>query len=209
MPEYCTCGALLPTDALFCHKCGKAQRELLPAAATIEPEAASLSTPANAAPTFAPPVARYAMPVSFRNPAALRTALFVGISGGLISNVLPLPLIAWLAAGFFAVFFYRRRTHDRLNVAAGMRLGWLTGLIMFTMWGIAFAAMGLSGALTAQLETRMKSMPFYSSDPTYIQLAHAMTSGPGLLLPLGFGFIVIVCLSVAGGAVGAKWVGGN
>lgn len=90
-----------------------------------------------------------------------------------------------------------------------MRLGWLTGLIMFTMWGIAFAAMGLSGALTAQLETRMKSMPFYGNDPTYIQLAHAMTSGPGLLLPLGFGFIVIVCLSMAGGAVGAKLVGDN
>ncbi len=145
--------------------------------------------------------------MSFRNPAAARTALFVGIAGGLISNLL--PLISWLAAGFFAVFFYRRRTHDRLNIAAGMRLGWLTGLIMFTIWGIAFAAMGFSGALTAQLEQRMKSMPFSSSDPAYLQLAHAMTSGPGLLLPLGFGFIVIICLSVAGGALGAKSVGGN
>ncbi len=207
MPDYCSCGAQLPADALFCHKCGKPQRELMPAAPTIEPEAAPLPTPGNAAPVFAAPTARYAMPMSFRNPAAARTALFVGIAGGLISNLL--PLISWLAAGFFAVFFYRRRTHDRLNVAAGMRLGWLTGLIMFTIWGIAFAAMGLSGALTAQLEQRMKSMPFSSNDPTYTQLAHAMTSGPGLLLPLGFGFIVIICLSVAGGALGAKSVGGN
>jgi hypothetical protein len=206
MPDYCTCGALLPTDALFCHKCGKAQRELLPAAATIEPDAASPSIPAIAAPAFATPAARYAMPVSFRNPAALRTALFVGIAGGLIGNLL--PLIAWLAAGFFAVYFYRRRTHDRLDVAAGMRLGWLTGLIMFTMFAIEFAAKGLSGALTAQLED-MKSMPFYSSDPRFIQSLHAMTSGPGLLVLLGFGFILIVCLSVAGGALGAKSVGGN
>ena len=207
MPDYCNCGAQLPADALFCHKCGKPQRELIPAASTIEPEAPPMPTPGNAAPVFVAPAARYAMPMSFRNPAAARTALFVGIAGGLISNLL--PLISWLAAGFFAVFFYRRRTHDRLNIAAGMRLGWLTGLIMFTIWGIAFAAMGFSGALTAQLEQRMKSMPFSSSDPAYLQLAHAMTSGPGLLLPLGFGFIVIICLSVAGGALGAKSVGGN
>ncbi|MGA7235178.1 MAG: zinc ribbon domain-containing protein [Bryobacteraceae bacterium] len=207
MPDYCSCGAQLPADALFCHKCGKPQRELMPAASIIEPEAAPLPAPSNPAPVFAAPAARYAMPMSFRNPAAARTALFVGIAGGLISNLL--PLISWLAAGFFAVFFYRRRTHDRLNIAAGMRLGWLTGLIMFTIWGIAFAAMAWSGALTAQLEQRMKSMPFSSNDPAYTQLAHAMTSGPGLLLPLGFGFIVIICLSVAGGALGAKSVGGN
>jgi hypothetical protein len=195
MPEYCSCGAQLPPDALFCHKCGKPQREI----AIAEPEA-----PPPAAPAFVPPpvAVRYAMPVSFRNPVALRTALFVGIAGGLISNIL--PLVGWLAAGFFAVFFYRRRTHDRLNVGAGMRMGWITGVIMFTMWGIMFATAALSGALTKQFEQGMKNMPFYSSDPAFQQMAHSMTTGPGLLFPLGFGFIVIVCLSVAGGALGAN-----
>ncbi len=203
MPESCTCGAQLPPDALFCHKCGKPQREI----AVEQPAAESPVEAAAAAQVYAAPSAlpRYSMPVTFRNPAALRTALFVGIAGGLISDII--PLLAWLAAGFFAVFFYRRKTHDRLNVAAGMRLGWLTGIIMFTMWGIVFAAMGMSGALSAQFEQRLKTMPFYSNDPTYLQLAHAMTSGPGLLLPLAFGFVVIVCLSVAGGAIGAKSVG--
>ena len=65
------------------------------------------------APTFVPPVSapRYVMPVSFRNPIALRTALFVGVIGGLVNDIL--HLVAWLAAGFFAVFFYRRKTRDR------------------------------------------------------------------------------------------------
>jgi hypothetical protein len=198
MPEHCTCGALLPADAVFCHKCGKPQREV----AVAEPEAPVLVVPAFAPP---PPPPRYAMPVGFRNPVAMRTALFMGIAGGLISNVL--PLVGWLAAGFFAVFFYRRRTHDRMNVAAGMRLGWITGLIMFTMWGIMFATMAVTGALTRQFEQGMKSMPFYTSDPAFAQMAHAMTTGPGLIFPLGFGFIVIVCLSVAGGALGANIVG--
>ncbi len=205
MNEICTCGAQLPPDALFCHKCGKPQRETL----TAEPEAAPPlpAVQTAAAPSAAPatPGPRYALPVSFRNPLAMRTALFVGIAGGLISDVL--PLIAWLAAGFFAVFFYRKKTRLRLNVAAGMRLGWFTGLIMFVMWGAVFVAMGLSGTLTNQFEQRMKSLPFYSSDPAYQQMAHAMTSGAGLLLPLGFGFIMIVCLSVAGAALAANIVG--
>jgi hypothetical protein len=196
MPEYCTCGAQLPPDSLFCHKCGKPQRELPVVHTAAPPEI----------PVFAPPPpVRTVLPVGFRNPAALRIALFVGIAGGLISDVL--PLIGWLAAGFFAVFFYRRRTRDRMNVAAGMRLGWLTGLIMFTMWGVVFAAMGLSGALAKQFEQGMKTLPFYSSDPAYQQMAHAMTSGPGMILPLAVGFIVIICLSVAGGAIGANIVG--
>lgn len=142
------------------------------------------------------------MPVSFRNPIALRTALFVGVAGGLINDIL--PLIAWLAAGFFAVFFYRRKTRDRLNVAAGMRLGWLTGIIMFTMWGVVFTAMAMSGKLASQLS----SVPYFN-DPAYSQMMRSMTSGPALLLPLAFGFIIIVCLSVAGGALGAKSVGGR
>ncbi len=33
MPDFCTCGAQLPPDALFCHKCGKPQREIAPVAA--------------------------------------------------------------------------------------------------------------------------------------------------------------------------------
>ncbi len=141
------------------------------------------------------------MPVNFRNPIAVRTALLVGIAGSLVSNIL--PLVSWAAAGFFAVFFYRRKTHDRMNAGSGMRMGWLTGLIMFAMWGIAFAALGISGALTKQFEEGMKSLPF-ASDPGVQQMAHAMTTGPGLIFPLVFGFIVITCLSIVGGALCAS-----
>ena len=201
MSETCTCGAQLPPDAVFCHKCGKPQREVTP----VEPEAESAPVGAASVPVEMPQArARYSMPVSFRNPVALRTALFVGVAGGLISDLL--PLVAWCAAGFFAVFFYRRKTRDRMNVAAGLRLGWLTGIIMFTMWGIAFAAMGMSGALASQFEQRIKSMPF-GNDPAYLQMARSMTQGPSLLLPLAFGFVIIIFLSMAGAAIGAKAVG--
>src|SRR6516164_2093281 len=99
MPDYCSCGAELPPDALFCHKCGKPQREI------VEPETAPkpavIITPAEFAPS------QDAAPPTFRNPVAIKIALFVGGIGTLLSF---LPYINFFGAGFFAVFFYRRRT---------------------------------------------------------------------------------------------------
>ena len=50
MPDSCTCGAQLPPDALFCHKCGKPQRDLVtpddppePVSAPAPQEAVQLS----------------------------------------------------------------------------------------------------------------------------------------------------------------------
>ena len=199
MPETCTCGAQLPPDSLFCHKCGKPQREI------VAPE---IIGPAQAAPVtiipppaFAPAPPRFAMPVSFRNPVALRIALLVGVGAMFLSSLL--PLVNWLAAGFFAVFFYRRKTHNLLNVGSGLHLGWITGLVMFTIWGVFFMALGLSGKLTAIFQEQLKNLPS-SNDPTFQQMALFMGSGPGLIVLLAIGFVFITSLSMAGGALGAK-----
>src|ERR1041384_1004295 len=126
MPDVCTCGAQLPPDAQFCHKCGKPQREI------VEPE------PAAPPPVLAPPPEprRQTAPVNFRNPAALRIALLVAISATALGFVL--PFLNWLAAGFFAVFFYCRKTGYELNVGGGVKLGWITGVLMFGPWAFIF-----------------------------------------------------------------------
>ena len=116
-----------------------------------------------------------------------------------------LPLVNWLAAGFFAVFFYRRKTHNLLNVGAGLHLGWITGLVMFTMWSVLFMGLGLSGKLTALVQEQIKNLP--GNDPSLLQAAQFMGSGPGLMIILAVGFVFITCLSMAGGALGAKMVG--
>jgi hypothetical protein len=146
------------------------------------------------------------MPVGFRNPVALRIALVVGVVATLVGILV--PLVNWLAAGFFAVFFYRRKTHNLLNVGAGMHLGWITGLVMFTMWGVSFLAQGLSGKLAGEIQAQIKVLAA-SSDPYVQQVAKTMGDGSGLLIALAipFVFVVITCLSVAGGALGAKLVG--
>ena len=200
MPEFCSCGAQLPPDSLFCHKCGKPQKEI------VAPEPAEPDSPPVTfvpPPVFAPPP-RFAMPVSFRNPVALRIALFVGVGAMFLSSFL--PLVNWLAAGFFSVFFYRRKTHNLLNVGAGLHLGWITGLIMFTMWGVFFLALGISGKLTPIFQEQLKNLPS-TNDPYFQQMAQFMGSGPGLMVVLAVGFVFITCLSMAGGALGAKMVG--
>src|ERR1051325_2638741 len=108
MPDVCTCGAQLPPDSLFCHRCGKPQRDI------VEPEIVT------APPVVAPPVAPapHTAPVNFRNTAAVRVALLVAMSATALGFVL--PFLNWLAAGFFAVFFYCRKTGYELNVGGGV-----------------------------------------------------------------------------------------
>lgn len=195
MPEFCNCGAQLPPDALFCHKCGKPQRDI------VEPEPAPPPVYIQAAPPPAPP------PVpepTFRNPVAVRIALLVAIAAMFLNW---LPLINWLGAGFFAVYFYRRKTRHLMDVSSGVRLGWITGIIMFSMWSVVFTAVGVTGKLGPLFQEQMKNLP--ANDPYVQQLTAFLQSPAGILTFLAMGFVFITMLSMAGGALGAKMVGRN
>src|SRR3954453_656053 len=155
MPEFCTCGAQLPDDALFCHKCGKAQRDI------VEPE----PMPRPAAEITPPVVTRpEAAALNFHNPVAIRIALAAAAIATLLSFV---PCLNWLAAGFFAVFFYRRRTGHILNMESGVRMGWMTGVIMFGIMALLltfslvfFQAAGGVAAVQAQLKNAVDPRVF-------------------------------------------------
>src|SRR5438552_13672559 len=100
MPEYCTCGAQLPPDSRFCHKCGKPQRE------EVVVEQPPSPPPLN----FIAPAAKPLAP-SFHNPIAVRVGLFVASFAALLCVLLPFGCVIWLpSAGFIAVYLYSRRT---------------------------------------------------------------------------------------------------
>ena len=195
MPDFCTCGAELPPDALFCHKCGKPQREI------VEPEPAAV--PVYIAPPPAQP-ARQAPPLTFRNPVAIRISLIVGGVATLLSF---LPYINFFAAGFFAVFFYRRRTGAPLNMESGVRMGWMTGLMMFgmiavlmTAWVLLLRAAGGVSAIPPEVRSAV--------DPRVIEvMTKLVQSGSAVLAALVEVFVLATLLSMAGGALGAKMVG--
>jgi hypothetical protein len=202
MPEFCTCGAQLTPDALFCHKCGKAQRELVEPETVVTPPEPGLAAPP------LPPAAPAQLPLNFHNPIAVRIALLVAITATVLS--LFLPLVPWIAAGFFADFFYRRRTGSLLNVTAGVRMGWITGIIMFALTAIGFTAqqlpVALSGRLATAFQEQIKNFP--GQDPKMVeQMVHFFQTGPGIAAMFALSlvglFLFITGSSIAGGALGA------
>jgi hypothetical protein len=192
MPEYCTCGAQLPPDALFCHKCGKPQREI------VEPEIiAPVQEPVQ--PPLIPQVE--VRPLNFNNPIAIRTALLAAFAATVLFF---LPYLNWIAAGFLAVALYRRRTGQLLNMESGVRMGWITGLLTFLMAAVILSTglvlMRLSGgvaAIQAELKTSM-------IDPRVIEMLKQFQNRGFIASLLVHEFVFMTLLSMAGGALGSK-----
>ena len=202
MAEFCTCGAKLPEDALFCHKCGKPQREIL----TPEIEANIYPAATAAAIPPPPPPRPQPLPMNFRNPVAVRTSLLVAITATLPG--LWVPIVGWLAAGFFAVYLYCRRTGFRLDVLAGVKIGWITGLLLYLFTSVVFTIQQIPDALAGHLSKTMldqlKNSPI--QDPMMTSMFQS-DPGKAILLLLGAMFVFVTCLSMAGGALGAKLIG--
>jgi hypothetical protein len=212
MADICTCGAQLPPDSLFCNKCGKPQREI----ETPEIERNVFAAPPAAtdlAPLLPPVEPRPApLPLNFRNPIAVRIALVAAVGATLLNFLV--PILNWPAAGFFAVFLYCRKTGTRLDVSAGVKIGWITGLLTYGFAAIVFAATLIPDALSGKLGTTMleQMKNFSSQDPNMVaQMTHLIQTTQGMvmlvLFALAFLFVFVTCLSMAGGALGAKMVG--
>src|SRR5688572_23162547 len=158
--EFCTCGAKVPEDARFCHKCGRPLYEM------PEPEPASPPQPVQS-PIMPPDTAAPPKPVgvSFRNPGAVRTGMIVAGLVCLLQSV-PMPslvqpiwlLVLLLAGGFLSVYMYHRRTGHEISVMAGARLGWITGvfvfLVMLILLTVSVVGMGLQPFFNTALAIR-------------------------------------------------------
>ncbi|MBV8902282.1 MAG: zinc ribbon domain-containing protein [Acidobacteriia bacterium] len=198
MPEICTCGAQLPPDALFCHKCGKPQREILPPDVPAPEEQPPAPPPR--------PAFRETLPLDFHNRAAVRIALIVAVGSTLVFFFL--PFLNWVFGGFLAVFLYRRRTGFPFNLGAGMRMGWLTGVLAFVLYIVPFAIeVPRMNTLMEERLREMRGVDAVMRDQMirFFQSSAGMTSV--VILSLMAMFLIITFLSMAGGALGAKVIG--
>ena len=208
---YCSCGALLVEDALFCHKCGKPQREIGPAEpetieAPVEPPAPSIGL------TPAPPTPGE---INFHNRSAVGIAMLCAVGAWILINVstglvvTALWAIPWLVvAGFCAVYLYHRRTGILLSVGKGARLGWLTGVFSFLIALVLFVVTIIIASTQGGFLTMFRAQMEAQAGPNIDEVTKVLESPASvalmLIFGLLFGFCVTVVLPVLGGALCAK-----
>lgn len=199
--ERCTCGTVLVEGALFCHKCGKPTRDILPAEPEPPPPVAEIP----------PPLPVRALPrIGFHNGAAVRIALVAGIlsiifsalTGQVAAFLGPLWLIA---GGFWAVYVYRRRTGEKLSTMNGAHLGWICGVFGFVIVAIMITilAMALSNA-SAVDAVREQWHQYGKSEAELNQLLAAFHDPKNVLAAMPLFFLLFTLLPAFGGALGAK-----
>jgi zinc-ribbon domain len=199
--EQCTCGATLPPDARFCHKCGKPQFEAAEPELEVQPEVST-------APPPAPPLPP---DINFHNPLAVKIGLLMALLSFFASAVsgqlfLPqfLPLLWMMAAGFLSVYLYRRRTGQVLTVRGGARLGWITGvfsfviiMVLFTMVVVAISDHTAAAMLTEQLKER-------GAGAQAGMMIEAFQKPDSIIQILLAFFLICGILPTVGGVLGAK-----
>jgi uncharacterized protein YqgC (DUF456 family) len=207
VPEYCTCGAQLPPDARFCHKCGKPQYDYMPVVEE-DPEPAPLPTvsvePQQPAHTLAD--------IGFHNRLAVRIG-FIAAMGAVMVSLFPIPLpfvrlpLAFLAAGFLAVYLYSRRTGQTLSIRSGARIGWITGIFSFmlvtVLFTVAVVAVSRQGDFVEQLRSQLPANDARLDMIQQVLSNPAMIAGVVILYLMLF-FVIFTALPIIGGALGAK-----
>jgi hypothetical protein len=198
VPDSCTCGAQLPPDARFCHKCGKPQRDepLL-----VEEEVQ--------APPLPPPVAVVEPPpIGFHNKTAVRVAMLVGVMGFFVSALAgAFLLLVMTACGFLAVFLYRKRTGQRLSMLSGAHLGWITGLFGFLMATIMVTLISVAVSQPDVVSTMKEQWKSYARPEQDLTLIIDTLRTPAKLAALlSVSFLSFTILPAFGGALGAKFL---
>jgi hypothetical protein len=182
--------------------CGRPQREDL---AERDPEAAANEViPTRESPKSAK--------VSFGNPDVIRATYPIAVVAAVLGSVPALSLLCFLwypAAGFLAVYLYRRRTGIFLTPAQGAKLGAITGLLVFAIsllvLTVAFLFGGgadFSAALREAVEKSGYSEELQRSLRRLID--NPVTVSLILMVGLFFRFIATAGFTMLGGALGAK-----
>jgi hypothetical protein len=201
----CSCGFALPEGAQFCPGCGR------PLTAAAREQERTL----NALPPRSPE--GETTPLGFSDIHALRACYWPAVIAALLGNLPILNALCFVwhpGAGFLAVHSYRRRTARELSVREGAKLGFMTGVVSFTLSLILLAAGSLlpgSGGMT-EVFRRMREQ-FEEGGQTEVaeQLARLIEDPAALALVLVFvlvaSFAITAGLATLGGAMGARVLG--
>lgn len=201
--QRCTCGALLPEAARFCHKCGKPQYEEDIARLAESPTPAPVQGPILPPGSTAPPA------ISFKNSRAVLISLvvaaatFFGSGAAVLISPLLFPIIL-CAGGFASARIYRHQSAEAITATAGARLGWMTGLWLFAIIAILSAVTAIYISSPQGWE---QARAIWAQVPEVSKLLVSQHDFlVRLLINLPFFFFLLTLLPGLGGMLGAKSV---
>jgi hypothetical protein len=176
----------LPIDALFCHRCGKPQRELPNVHETEAPEPHDESVQPDApAPALVASEPSFPSEINFSNKGAVRICLACAVAASVLSS-LPLGMLSvfWL---LLTGLFY-----------------WLIAMIVFALKMVSLAGQGGLGAL---LREQMQASA--GRDDASMQEALRILESPQglammIVFVLFFAFLFFTALPAIGGLLGSK-----
>ena len=198
----CTCGARMPSNARFCHMCGRPLHE--------EPEPV-VEQREDVRETL--PKVALAGPIAFGNPDALRSAYISALFASLLTNVPFLNYLCFIwypAAGFLSVHNYRKRVGAAPSVRGGAKLGWITGVLTFAI-SLLLGAIGSllpnqGASLNDILRQQIEQTPGQEDlKQQFLEmLQNPMALAVLVLFVLAVSFAMTTGFAVLGGALGAK-----
>jgi hypothetical protein len=204
----CTCGALPPSDAQFCHRCGRPMVEF-PQIESLDNQPSTSTTSAVQTTSPSPEVVISEQPSGWSGNHGIRSALlgaFLAMSVFFLPGInLVAPIISPLLCGLLTVWFYIRRTGDRLSVREGARLGTMSGLFAFVLVMIQFTVVMLAlkdDKMRAEWE---KQMGVILQDPQQASQAIEMLFSPMIFLVLALILGLFTFLPTLSGAAMAAW----
>lgn len=208
MPQRCNCGAELPANALFCHQCGRPQRDVLPPMEAPETPPGDEHPPSAAPPPATPQPPR----ISFSNPDVIRSAYPPAAVAAILGSIQFVSMLCFLwypAAGFASVYLYRIRTGVFLAPRAGAKIGAITGLLVFAI-SLLIATVGYLLGGGADVGQAVREALEQSGQPEELQrnvlnlINNPATLALVLLFGLALQLIVTTGFAILGGALGAK-----
>jgi len=211
--EFCTCGAKLVPDALFCHRCGRPVRPLIAEEEPVEeqPEAAPQPEPEPDRVVITNAVVEPEPNVDFRNRTVIKSCLLAAcfslVCGMLVSPIGAGALfpIVLFGGGWIASYLYCRGSMRPVNVRSGAALGWIAGLFTFLILlvfiTLLFAALASNPEIVQLL--RDNSTRYGARAEDMNQLLELPKHPDRLALGLALNFVQLTVFSSLGGLLHA------
>jgi hypothetical protein len=156
--------------------------------------------------------------IGFHNVLAVRIGFLMALLSSIVIELLApflfvvVPIVTGLmTAGGAAVYFYSKKSGQRLTVRNGSRMGWITGIFCFVIFLVMTTINFIAVSLDKGIPQFFKDELTKHSPPTadVDQLIKALQTPEGLgafvFMLIALMFIVFTILPTIGGAISAKF----